>query len=258
MSFLTTSLPRVIAGFAALALIASLSLGASAFAGDKAATTTLTKAEIEKIVHDYILENGNVLLDSVNNFQRRSTQEKSAEGIKSNHEALFKSDTSPAMGNPKGDITLVEFFDYNCGYCKRVLPTVQKLIDEDKNIRVVFKEVPSLGPTSETAARWALAAHTQGKYFDFHTRMMEHSGQIDTDVLRGIAKDSGLDVDKAAKDADSTDVTVQIEKNRALGADIGVTGTPAFLINEEFVPGAVPSEQLKADIARIRAEKKKN
>ena len=254
MTLFTTHLPRFATTAAAIAVVASLSLGAAAFAADKEAA--MSKADVEKIVEEYLMNNGKVIMDAVDTYQRKAVTERSAEGIKNNRDALFNDDKAPFLGNEKGDVTVVEFFDYNCGYCKRVLPDVQKLVERDDNVKVVFIDLPILGPTSETGARWALAAHKQGKYFEFHRRLMEHQGQLDDTVLRETAKEAGLDVDQAAKDIDSTEITLQIEKNRKLSQDVGVNGTPAFIVNDQLFPGAVPVDQLIAAVEAQRAKTK--
>lgn len=218
----------------------------------------LTKAEVEKIVHDYIMNNGQVILDSVEQFQRKSMEAKQADGLARHRDTLFKDEKSPFIGNEKGDVVVIEFFDYNCGYCKRVLPQVQSITEKDKNVKVVFREFPILGPTSETASKWALAAHKQGKYFEFHRGMMEHKGAINQEALDAVAKAAGLDLAKAKTDAESSDVIILIEKNRLLASEMGITGTPAFIIGDEVVPGALGEEELLAKIeaARKKAAKK--
>lgn len=247
-------LPRIAALCAAAAVIISLGIASVAHAEDAAAP--LTKADVESIVHDYLMNNGKVIMDSVDKYQQESVQQRSAEGIKNNYEKLYKDMDAPFLGNKDGDVTMVEFFDYNCGYCKRAFPAVQALVEKDKNLKVVFFDFPILGPTSKTAAQWALAAHRQGKYFEFHKLMMEHNGAIDDALLRDVAAKAGLDVDKAAKDAESSEVIMHLDKNVSLGQSVGVTGTPAFIVDDQFFPGAVPEEQLQKAIAATREKKK--
>ncbi len=259
MTFITATpkrLSRIAAIVAALAVTVSLGIAGAAKAEDTAAPKALTKADVEKIIEEYLMENGKVIMDSVDNYQRKSVQERSAEGLKNNYDKLYNDSEAPFIGKKDGDVVLVEFFDYNCGYCKRALPTVEKLVETDKSLKIVLIDFPILGPTSETAARWALAAKKQDKYFEFHRLMMEHNGQITDEALRDVGKTAGLDVDQAARDADSADVTAQIEKNRALAQSVGVTGTPAFTVDMHFFPGAVPVEELKKAIDEVRAQKK--
>ena len=216
----------------------------------------LSKGDVENIVRDYIKEHPLEILNSVDEYQRSKVSERHKEGLAQNQFALFK-EKSPETGNPKGDVTIVEFFDYNCGYCKRVLPTVQQLMDEDKNLRVIFKDFPILGPSSELAAKWSLAADMQGKYFEFHKALLAAHGAINEEMLSNLAKDAGLDVEKLKKDAQDSSVSDKISKNRQLATSMGLTGTPAFVIGDQVAPGALPLDQFKEIIATERAGKNK-
>lgn len=248
MSFRSFALPLT----AAACLAASIALTPTT--GNAQTAPTLDKAAVEKIVHDYIMNNAQVIMDSVDQYQKKTMTERSSEAIKTNAEYLFKDDDAPFLGNADGDIRIVEFFDYNCGYCKKVLPELLSLVEKDKNVRIVFKDLPILGPTSETSAKWALAAHKQKKYFPFHKIMMEHKGPITDEVLEKAAKDAGLDVEQAKKDSESTDIMMQIEKNRSLSGQLGISGTPAFVIGDNVVPGALPVDEL---VKMIDDERKK-
>ncbi|HEX2752876.1 MAG TPA: DsbA family protein [Alphaproteobacteria bacterium] len=235
-------------------LTAALSFAAAPPAA--AAEEGMTKEAVQKIVHDYIMENPDVILDAVNKYQQRTMEEKQKAAVETNREYLFRDERSPVIGNPDGDVTIVEFFDYNCGYCKRVLPTVQDLIKEDKGLKVIFKDVPILGPSSETASKWALAAQRHNKYFEFHQALMNHKGPITDDTLAKIATDLELDPARLKKDAETTDVLLQIERNRSLFTQMGLGGTPAFIIGEEVVPGAIGKDDMKKLIEKTRAKAK--
>lgn len=219
------------------------------------AKAEMTKDQIEQIVRDYIANNGDQILKSVDTYQQKASKERYAEGLKNNKDALFNDEKSPFIGNAKGDVTVVEFFDYNCGYCKKVLPTINDLIKSEPNVKFVFKDLPILGPTSETAAKWALAAQKQGKYFEYHQKLMENAKPITDDVLAELAKAAGLDVAKMKVDADSSDVLLQIEKNRTLAQSMGLGGTPAFIIGDTVMPGAVGLDQMKKAVSDARAAK---
>jgi protein-disulfide isomerase len=216
------------------------------------AETPLDKAAVEKIIHDYIMENPTVIMDSVDGYQKKTLRDRSSDAIKNNIGYLFKDDDAPYLGDRDGDVRIVEFFDYNCGYCKKVFPELLKLVEKDKKVKIIFKDIPILGPTSETAAKWALAAHMQKKFFGFHRALMEHKGPINDEVLQKAAKAADMDVNKAKEDAEGTTVLMQVEKNRALAGQLGITGTPAFVVGEEVVPGAVPLEELEKMIADER------
>lgn len=235
-----------------LVLAATVVLGI--MAAGATAHAEMTKEEIEKIIHDYIANNGDLILKSVDDFQKKDIKERQDEAMKTHHDELFNNEHSPFIGNEKGDVTIIEFFDYNCHYCKEVLPTLRKVIEEDKGVKVIFKDIPILGATSETAAKWALAAHKQDKYFDFHVKMMSNKGPITDELLQKNAEAVGMDVAKAKKDAESTDVLIQLERNRSLFSSMGFNGTPAFVINDEAFSGS--QDDLKAKIAAARDKKK--
>lgn len=236
-----------------LALAATVSLGVM-LAG-AAAHAEMTKQEVEAIVKEYIANHGDEILKAVDEFQKKDIKVKQDEAMKQHHDELFNNEHSPFIGNEKGDVTLIEFFDYNCHYCKEILPNLQKIAEEDKGVKIIFKDIPILGATSETAAKWALAAHKQDKYFPFHIKLMNNKGPISDDLLAKSAEEVGMDVAKAKKDAESTDVLIQLERNRSLFSSMGFNGTPAFVINEEAFSGG--QEDLKAKIAAAR-ERKKN
>lgn len=227
-------------------------------AAKKDAPSVLTRGDIENIVRDFINENPKLILSSVEAYQQRTMMEEQSAAIKINKDRLYRNERSPFIGNEKGDVVMVEFFDYNCGYCKKVLPELQALVKEDPNIKIVFKDLPILGPSSELAAKWALAAHRQNKYFDFHTRVMTHQGQLNADVLTKIATDIGLNVDKAREEAEGTDVLMSLEQNRTLASQLNINGTPAFVLGEEIVPGALPVSEMKIKIQQQRAKAAEN
>ena len=235
--------------------LVSLGGGASANADEK----SFTKKEIKQIVHDYIMENPQVILQSVDNYQKKNINEKREEALKRNKSMLFDDKDTPHVGNPNGDVTVVEFLDYNCGYCKRVWPDLDKLLKNDPKVKVIFKEYPILGPSSEKAAKWALAAHKQGKYLEFHRSLFESKGAITDSKLEKIAKKLDLNVARMKQDANSNEVMAIIQKNRALGLDMDITGTPAFVIEDTVIPGAVSYEQLRNVVEEKRnAKKNKN
>jgi protein-disulfide isomerase len=216
------------------------------------ARAEMTKDEVNKAIEEYILAHPQVIMKSVDDYQRKAMQEKFSEAVEKNRDSLFADKFAPFIGNEKGDVTMIEFFDYNCGYCKKVFGSINNLAAEDKNLKIIFKELPILGPSSETASKWALAAHMQGKYFAFHQIMMAHKGPINDEVLEKAAKDAGLDMARVKSDIQSTDILVQIEKNRSLAGQMGISGTPAFIIGTEVIPGAVDHDALKAKIEEVR------
>jgi protein-disulfide isomerase len=143
-------------------------------------------------------------------------------------------------------VTLVEFFDYNCGYCKRSMPDVKKLIESDPKLRVVFKEFPILGPGSVFATRASIAAMKQGKFRELHEALFEFPGRKDETSVLEIAKSVGIDADRMAKDMDDPEVSAIIDRNIKLAGELGIAGTPAFVIGTDLMPGAVGFEALAA------------
>jgi protein-disulfide isomerase len=241
-----------------LGALVALSAPAPAFAQNaepaKTGGSVLTRGDVEAIVRDFITQNPQLILTSVDAYQQRTMQEQQTAAVEMNKDRLFRNERSPFIGNEKGDVTIVEFFDYNCGYCKKVLPELQALAKEDPNVKIVFKELPILGPSSELAAKWALAAHRQSKYFEFHSLLMKHQGQINADVLTRLATEAGLNVDKARQDAEGTDVLISLEQNRSLAGQMNINGTPAFVLGEEIIPGALPISEMKVKIQALRAK----
>jgi len=246
MSFQKTALSAL-----SLAAVACIGL-APAWAAD-ASAPALTKDQVEQIVHDYIVNNPKIIMDSVDSYMKRAQETQSSEGIKKNQDTLAKDTSSPSAGNPDGDVTVVEFFDYNCHFCKGAFPALQSVIAKDKKVRVVFKEFPILGPSSETAAKWALAAQKQKKYYEFHTAMMNNKEPIDDGLLERVAKSVGMDVAKAKQDITSPEILAQLSKNRTLAGELGISGTPAFIIGDQISRGAIPQESMEENIATVRA-----
>ena len=239
------------------ALVALIGFSASAQAQD-AAFTPAQKKEIEAMFQDYLMNNGKVIMDSVEQFRQKSEEEKTKvfdEKIKASHDKIYNDPTSPVAGNAKGDVTLVEFFDYNCGYCKMAFKDLQTLIGEDKELKVVFKEIPILSEASHTAARYALAANMQGKYWEFHQELMT-SGANSESSIELSAKKVDLDIEKLKKDADSSEIRSTLEKNLELSREIGITGTPGFVIGDQALRGHYGLDALRKTISDTRAAKK--
>lgn len=231
-----------------LSIIASLA-ATSAFAADK--------AEVEKIVHDYIMNHADVILKSVEDYQKKDRIEQQSAALKEHGDKLFKNETAPFAGNPDGDVVMFEFFDYNCHFCKDAFSEIKKLLDADKNLKIVFFDFPILGPSSEEAAKWALAAQKQGKYFEFHQGVMEHKGVLDDDALEEIAENAGLDVAKVKADIKNADIFATLEKTRTLAGQLGIGGTPGFILGDQVFSGGLSADNFKTRIEDIRKSKTK-
>lgn len=213
------------------------------------------RGEMGEIIKDYLMKNPEVLRDALQELQRReevAETERSQRALTENAANIYRSEHDLVVGNPEGSITMVEYFDYNCGYCKRALPDVLKMIDEDKDLRVVLKEFPILGPGSTFAARAALASRKQGKYWEFHLAMLEQRGAIDEAKVLAAAEKIGLDVDKLKADMEAPEIDKAISINMSVARDLGINGTPAFIIGERVIPGAVGYRSLASTVAQVR------
>ncbi len=242
------SLLRVLSG--ALFLCALLPLPAAA-----EDATAGSRAAIEQIIHDYLLQHPEVVIEALQAAKDKEEQQSAArarQALTERRAELVDDPTAPIGGNPHGDVTLVEFFDYRCPSCKEVEPSLEALIREDGRIRVVYKEFPVLGKPSVFASRMALAARLQGRYAAFHTAMMAARGQIDDDVVLKVAAAAGVDVEKAKADMAKPEISQIIKRNYDLAEALGIQGTPAFVIGGEMIPGAIDIATLREKIAAAR------
>ena len=239
---------------AALAILFALS-GIAAPASAQQNETLTDQAKTEQIIHDYLLAHPEVILEAVEKYQKQQEQasaQKQAQALVDRREELLHAAADPVIGNPNGDVTIVEFFDYRCPYCKSVAGTFVDLYEKDGKVRFVLKEFPILGPESEFAAKAALAAQKQGKYRELHMALMAFKGKLtEADVMR-LATDSGLDAIRLAQDMETPDITESIARNHALAEALGVRGTPAFVIGDQLVPGAMSVDELRQRIAAAR------
>lgn len=218
----------------------------------------LTKAEIETIVREYILKNPEVILESVRQHQQRERTEREQRGkdaLTARRQDLLFDPTSPATKAAAPDqVTIVEFFDYRCGYCKRVYPTLQKVLADQKDVRLVFKELPILGPESLVASKAALAAAKQGKYQEFHNAVMSASAPATSASVEQTAKTLGLNLAKLKTDMESPEVAAIISRNQELAHALNVEATPTFIIGGELVPGALGEDGFKQLIEKARQD----
>jgi protein-disulfide isomerase len=244
---LITGLKAVLAG-AAMAV-------AMAFAA--VAQQAPDRAAVENIVRDYLLANPEIIVEAMGVLRERervAEETRSRAAVASNYDALALSPNDPVAGDPDGDVVIVEFFDYRCPYCKRVLDPLIKAVEEDGNIRLVFKEYPILGPESVLAARAALASQKQEKYKEFHIALMSVEGPLNEANILNVAESIGLDTGQLQSDMSDPAIQRQIAANYGLANNLGIKGTPAFVIGREIVPGAITMEEMKSYIARARDE----
>jgi protein-disulfide isomerase len=215
------------------------------------------KAAIEKIVKDYLMANPEVIMEVQQALEARmeaQQAEKLKVAIQSNAADIYRRAGAPVAGNPKGDVTVVEFFDYNCGYCKRGFGDLAKLLEKDSKVKLVLKELPILNKGSEEAARVALAAKAQGKYWEVHRGLLESRAPANEAAALKIAEKAGLDLAKLKKDMTGAEVTDEIKKVRELAQKMGIQGTPHFLVGEKSIPGAPDNllETLTGMVADLR------
>jgi protein-disulfide isomerase len=243
---------RSTAAALAIAVIAALPARAQSFSDAQ-------RGEIERIVKDYLIAHPEVLQDVMSELEKHQTAAKTEQqiaGVREHKEVLFNSSHQVTLGNPHGDVTMVEFFDYNCGYCKRALGDMLQLLKTDPNLKVVLKEYPVLGPGSVEAAQVAVAARMQDKtgkkYLEFHQKLLGGHGPADKVHALAAAKEVGFDVARIEKDLGSDEVRETLKENLKVADAIGLDGTPSYVIGSDVVIGAVGIEGLKEKVAAAR------
>jgi protein-disulfide isomerase len=215
------------------------------------------RKEMESIIKDYLMANPELLREMgqlLEQKEKLAENEQRKGALVSNAEQIFRDKTDYVAGNPKGNVTMVEFFDYNCGWCKKGFPEVLSMIESDKDLRFVLKEFPIFGEDSEYAARAAIAAIKQGKYWDLHMAMFQHEGKLAKDSVDEIAAGLGLNIEQLKKDMDDPATAEILVRNRNLAQSLAINGTPAFIIDDRLVPGYLPKTELASAINDVRAK----
>ncbi|MEE8334682.1 MAG: DsbA family protein [Alphaproteobacteria bacterium] len=216
------------------------------------------KAEVERIVRDYLLKNPEIIVEAFDAYKKkREAAEQAAvtAALRDRKTEIETDPNSPVGGNPLGDVTVVEFFDYRCGVCKRVHPIVTELIKSDSKIRRIYKEWPILGPTSVYAARAALASRSQGKYLVFHDAMMASRTNLTPQAVLVIAKNVGLDTDRLTRDMKDRKIAETLNQNFKLAKVLRINGTPSFIIGDTLIRGARDLDTLRKLVADARGAK---
>ena len=242
--------------------IITAGLLASVVAAPSMAADALTagqKKQVEQIVHEYLVQNPEILVEvsqALQQKQQQSIQEKAKASVTENAAQLFSQKLAVA-GNPKGNVTLVEFFDYQCIHCKKMKPVISELVKNNKNLRVLYKEFPIFGKNSEMASKAALAAAMQGKYLEMHNALLAHDKKLNEKTITELAQSVGLNMEQFKKDMDSEQVTQVLKDNRDLAEKMNLMGTPAFIVastpngqlkkdsQPSFIPGAASQEALE-------------
>lgn len=224
--------------------------------------TDSQRGELEKIIKNYLVANPEVLEEMSAELSRRQAiaeAEKHRAAVKKNAEVIFNSPRGVIVGNRDGDVNFVEFFDYNCGYCKKAMTDMMQIMKADPKLRVVLKEFPVLGPSSVEAAQVAIAVRMQDptgkKYLDFHQRLLTGRGQADKARAMAAAKEAGADMAKLEKDMVSPEVAATLNENMRLAEEMGLNGTPSYVIGKDVVVGALGVEGLSKKISEARCGK---
>ena len=240
----------------ALALPAAAPAGAQSFTPDQ-------RGEIERIIKDYLLKHPELLQEVMTELEKRQTAadaEKHRAGVKEHATTIFNSPRQVTLGNPQGDVTVVEFFDYNCGYCKRAMTDMLDLLKSDGKVKFVLKEFPVLGEGSMQAAQVAVAVRMQDKtggkkYLEFHQKLLGSRGSIDKARAMAAAKEVGLDVARIEKDLASDEVKATLEESYKIAEALGLNGTPSYVVGSDVVVGAVGLKVLKEKVNTARCGK---
>ncbi len=216
---------------------------------------SLDREALGEVIREYLLANPEVVMEAAEAYQQQQQAAAAAKRqatLETLTDELDQAAILAEWGNPDGDITIVEFSDYNCGYCKRAFGTLQELVKEDDGLRVVIKELPILAPESAEAARLALAANRQGKFAEIHQSLMQESGRIDAARVLAAAEELGLDTDQLQSEQGAPEIQAELERNRELAQALGISGTPAFAIGQQLLPGAVGKERMLQAIEATR------
>lgn len=217
--------------------------------------------QIQKVVHDYLISNPQVLVEASQALQQQQMgkmQQNAQKGIAENAKDLFDNPNSPVAGNPKGNVTVIEFMDYQCGHCKEMSPIIDQIVKADPEVRVVIKEFPIFGETSEFASKAAIASVKQGKFWPFHLALMKDTNPLSHEEVLKIAKSVGIDTAKLESDMKDPAITDQLKDNFKLAQALGLMGTPALVVGNQggtktaFVPGTTSKSNLEQLIAQVR------
>jgi len=224
--------------------------------GEASRAAQMPQQEFEQRVRAYLLDNPEIIFEAAQRLQARQRATEATEGqtaLKMRIDAVLRDPDSPVGGNPAGDVTLVEFFDYNCPYCRRVAPAMAQAAAADPLLRIVYKELPILGANSMFAAKAALAAHRQGAYVAFHHGLMSEKGIVDEAAVLAAASVAGLDIERLRADMEDAAIRQALDRNIELAQALRITGTPGFVAGDQIVRGAIDLKTMQALIQKARS-----
>ena len=216
----------------------------------------LDEARVKELVYEAIRENPQIIMEAVEILQRQDAEAQAqaqATVLRDQRQLLEQDPNAPVLGNPDGDVTVIEFFDYNCPYCRRAMPEVLALLEADPNVRLVYREWPILGDGSVFATKAALASRLQGKYEAFHWALMGMNGRAEEASVLRIAQEVGLDIERLQSDMERPEIAEHIATSMRLTQSLGFSGTPSFVIGDNLVPGFVESDKLTELVDNVRA-----
>jgi protein-disulfide isomerase len=251
-------LALIFAAAGAAAVIALLGIDLRSHPSNR--VSGMPSERFEARVRDYLYDNPEVIAESLQRLELRNrfaAQDRLKAVLSDKADDIFRDPDSPVGGNPNGDVTIVEFADYNCPYCRRVAPLIAEMETDDPGVRVVYKEIPILGEDSVFAAKAALAAHEQGKYVAFHRALMNAKGVAAEGLVLAIAGKVGLDVEKLRADIEAPSIQAAIDRNLALARKLGINGTPTFIVGDQVVQGAIDLTTMKRLVTHTRAENRR-
>lgn len=217
----------------------------------------LSEDRVKELVLEAIRENPGIVMEAVELLRQREQAAQAAaitSVLERNRDTLDNDPNAPVLGNPEGDVTVVEFFDYNCPYCRKAKPEIEALLEADPNVRLVYREWPILGEGSVFAARAALASRNQDKYEEFHWALMGMQGRAEEASVLRIAEQVGLDMAQLLEDMDSGEIDEHIATSMRLTKELGFSGTPSFVIGDALVPGVIEANQMISLVETVRNE----
>lgn len=239
------------------AVVLALRLAGGFSGSDDVPAMATSKADIERIVRNYLLENPEIIFEAAKRMEEKESDQRVTqmrEGAKKRTTELYNAPDAIIAGNPAGDVTIVEFFDYRCAYCRKIVPDLSQLLKQDGNIKLVLKEFPILSKESDMAARAAIASVAQGKYWDFHIALM-NAEELSEESVFAIAKGLGMNIERLKADMQSPRVMNVVVQNHSLAKELGIEATPTFYIGDEPFSGARPLGELKEAVAAARKSK---